>query len=358
MADRPDLTDDAIRLQVLLERVKAGEDRQIDLFLREVAAELTRRLRQANLSAGQTARVEALLAEIDRVLRGLYGGYVAGLQERALGTAETMSEAEVRALALHGLQASTPDANVIRAAVTTAPLGVRGAGGGLLLEPFLRGWAEADIARVVGVIRRGYFEGRTTEQVIREIIGTRAARYQDGIIDASRRSARTVAHTALQHVANTARMETLKENDDIVTGYRWSSTLDSRTTEICRSLDGRVFEVGKGPVPPAHPNCRSTIVAVTKTWRELGIPIDEMPAGTRASMHGQVPATLTYYEWLKLQPASFVEETLGPTKAALFLKGGLSPDEFARLQLNRSFEPLTLEELRALIPEVFKRAGV
>ncbi|RRN80390.1 phage head morphogenesis protein [Pseudoxanthomonas sp. SGD-10] len=358
MAARPDLTDDAIRLQVLLERVKAGEDRLIDQFLREVAEELTRRLRSANLTPAQTARLESLLAEVEAALRGLYGGYVAGLQQRALGTAEVLSEAEVRVLALQGVEASTPTAAALRAAVTAAPLGLRGAGGGLLLEPFLRGWAEADIARVLGVVRRGYFEGRTTEQVVRDVIGTKAARYQDGIVAVSRRTARTVAHTALQHTASVARMDWFKGNEDIITGYRWVSTLDGRTTETCRALDGRVFKVGEGPLPPLHPNCRSTIVPVTKTWRELGIDAPEMPVGTRASMNGQVPADLTYYQWLKLQPPGFVEDVLGPTKAALFLRGGLTPEEFARLQLNRTFQPLTLEELRQKIPKAFERAGV
>lgn len=358
MADRPDLTDDDIRLQVLLERVKAGEDRQIDRFLQEEAELLRRMLRAANLTPGQQERLEALILQVDTALRALYGGYVAGLQERMLGTAETMSEAEVRALALQELDAKAPGSQVIRAAVTTAPLSVRGAGGGMLLEPFVRGWAEADRARVTGVIRRGYFEGQTTEQVVRTIVGTKANRYKDGILDVSRRNARTVAHTALQHVATTARMETLKANDDIVKGYRWVSTLDGRTSSQCRSLDGREFEFGKGPMPPAHPNCRSTITPVLKTWRELGIDMPEGPAGTRASQGGQVSAELTYYQWLKTQPAGFVEEALGPTRAKVFLDGGIDAEEFARLQLNRNFEPLSLEELRRKIPKVFERAGV
>lgn len=358
MAARPDLTDDDIRLQVLLERVKAGEDRRTDQFLREMAVLLSRRLRTANLTPGQTARVETLLQQIDLALRGLYSGYVAGLQERALGTAQTMGEAEVRALALQGLAAQSPQADVIRSAVMAAPLSVRGAGGGLLLQRFVRGWADADRERVVGVIRRGYFEGQTTEQIVRAIVGTKANRYRDGIIDVSRRTARTVTHTALQHVATTARMETFKANEDIVKGYRWVSTLDGRTSAQCRSLDGREFEIGKGPVPPAHPNCRSTITAVTRTWRELGIDLPEFSATTRASQDGQVRADLTYYQWLKTQPASFVEEALGATRAKVFLDGGIDADEFARLQLNRNFEPLSLEELRRKIPQVFEQAGV
>ena len=155
-----------------------------------------------------------------------------------------------------------------------------------------------------------------------------------------------------------ATVASAKANADIVEGYRWVSTLDSRTSELCQSLDGQRFDLGEGPMPPAHPNCRSTVVPVTKTFRELGIDLPELPEGTRASIGGQVPASLTYFEWLKTQPASFVEEALGPTRAAVFLKGGLSADEFGKLQLGRNFRPLTIEEMRELAPKVFERAGV
>lgn len=134
--------------------------------------------------------------------------------------------------------------------------------------------------------------------------------------------------------------------------------MDSKTSEVCQSLDGQVFQIGTGPLPPAHPNCRSTVAAVTKTFRELGIDVDEMPEGSRASIGGQVNAGLTYFEWLKTQPASFVDDALGPKRAALFLKGGISAEEFGRLQLGRNFEPLTLEEMRRAAPKVFERAGV
>lgn len=151
-------------------------------------------------------------------------------------------------------------------------------------------------------------------------------------------------------------------NSDIVTGYRWLSTLDNLTSDLCQALDHQEFELGDGPLPPAHPNCRSTIAPITKTFRELGIDIDEMPAGTRASVGpdggGQVSAKLSYFDWLKRQPASFIDEALGPTRSALFQKGGLSADEFARLGLSKNFQPLTIEQMREKAPLVFKRAGV
>lgn len=353
-----DLTDQSIRLQVLLERVKAGENRRLDSFLREMDKLLRERLTRASLTANQRERVEALVVEIGAALKALQDRNSAAFLARVEDLAEVTADTETRALAaaLGGLEMATPAAATLRVAVLSSPLSVRGIGGGMLLERFIAKHDEATRERIEGAIRRGYFEGQTTEQIVRVIRGTKAGNYADGIIGETRRHARTVAHTAVQHVAHVARLESMRANADIVKGYRWVSTLDSRTSEVCQSLDGREFELGEGPMPPAHPNCRSTVVPVLKSFRELGVDLPELPDGTRASIDGQVPASLTYFEWLKGQPASFVEEALGPTRAALFLKGGLSADEFARLQLGRNFEPLSIEEMRAKAPKVFERA--
>ena len=361
MADRPDFIHQAIRQQVLLERVKAGENKRLDAFLREQDARLREILTRTSLTAIQRDRVEILLREVRAALEALHADYSRALALRLDDLAETVADIETRTLAaaLEGVTIATPPtAATLRAAITAAPLSVRGAGGGLLLEAFLAGWTSASIERVEGVIRRGYFEGRTTEQIVRDVRGTKAANYHDGILEVNRRNARTVVHTAVQHVATTARVQAMRANADIIDRYRWVSTLDSRTSEQCMALDGQAFPLGEGPMPPAHPNCRSTIVPVTKTFRELGIDLPEPPEGTRASVDGQVPASLTYFEWLKTQPAAFVEEALGPTRAGVFLNGGISADEFAKLQLGRNFEPLTIEEMRRKAPKVFERAGV
>ena len=86
-----------------------------------------------------------------------------------------------------------------------------------------------------------------------------------------------------------ARTETVRAaNDGAKMGYkaagvtklRWSSVLDDNTSEICQALDGKIvgidspfltdedasgfdlsYENGSMENPPAHPNCRSTIIA-------------------------------------------------------------------------------------------------
>ncbi len=145
----------------------------------------------------------------------------------------------------------------------------------------------------------------------------------------------------MNHISSQAREITFAGNEDIIKGVQWVSTLDARTTEICMSLDGQVFSIGEGPRPPAHVGCRSSIIPVLKSWKELGINLKEAPPGTRASMDGQVADTVTYPDWLKDQPASVQDEALGPARAELF-RDGVPIERF----VDDRFNPLTLDQIK------------
>lgn len=96
------------------------------------------------------------------------------------------------------------------------------------------------------------------------------------------------------------------------------------------------------------------MIPVLKSWRELGIDVDQLPPGTRASMDGQVPSGLGYNEWLNRQSAERQDEALGPTRAALFRRGGLRVDQFTDFRGGI----YTLDQLRKREAAAFERAGV
>jgi len=121
----------------------------------------------------------------------------------------------------------------------------------------------------------------------------------------------------------------------------------------CQSLDQREFEVGKGPTPPIHVRCRSTTIAV------ISEEFDFLKGGrTRSAEFGPVKGDKSYFDWLKRQNKSVQSEALGPTRAKLFSEGGLSAEKFSALQLDKNFAPLTLDEMQALEPLAFKKAGL
>jgi hypothetical protein len=121
-------------------------------------------------------------------------------------------------------------------------------------------------------------------------------------------------------------------------------------------MDGKRFKINdpKRPRYPLHLNCRCRYVPVTRSWRDMGFDIDELPPVARASMNGQVSGTETFETWLKRQSAAVQDETLGRTRGALFRRGGLKISRFVDQKGNQ----LTLDELREREASAFRKAKV
>ena len=201
-------------------------------------------------------------------------------------------------------------------------------------------WGVDEVNRLVMGCKQGFVEGLTTRQIIKNVVG------DGGLADISLRNAKSIAHTAVMHIATEARFATYQENDDVVIGYEWVSTLDSRTSPICRARDSQVFLFTDKfqPKPPAHINCRSS------TSPKLSPEFDIFDEGaTRASKGAdggkQVSADLSYYSWLKQQPAAYQDEILGKTKGLVFRNAGLDAEEFRKITVDDLGRALTLKEM-------------
>lgn len=347
------LTNAAIRHQVYLERLKTAEAGEYNKLI----ALLDKQIREALAALGSPVQ-NLTRGRLNGLIRELRAAQKAALEKsndalirrlRNIAAYEAKFEADtLTALTPAGYTVAPASTTTAWTASTTTPMSANGD----LLEPFLRTMSQREVDQINKVILRGANEGWTNDEIIRTLRGSKKLNYNDGLLKRMGKHNATLVRTAVQHVSSTARQATWEENDDIISGYRWVSTLDSRTTSQCRTLDGEVFELGKGPRPPIHMNCRSVTVAIIKGLEDLSSML------TRASAEGQVRGNLTYYEWLKTQDASFQDMVLGPTRGELLRKGGLSADRFAELQLGSAFRPLTLAEMRKLEPEAFIRAGI
>jgi SPP1 gp7 family putative phage head morphogenesis protein len=181
-------------------------------------------------------------------------------------------------------------------------------------------------------VQTGVQRGLTTDEIVRTLRGTRAGDFEDGLLSGSNvDQLRAMVRTAAAHASATTRAETFADLG--VEQYQFVATLDSKTSIICAANDGKVFEMGKGPMPPLHPNCRSSIVPWT--GREVG---------NRASVDGPVPASTTFPDWLEGQPRSVQDEMLGPTRAAAWRAGDLT---FAQM-VGKDLQPLSIDRLRQL----------
>nr|WP_309504298.1 minor capsid protein [uncultured Roseovarius sp.] len=344
-----DLADAQTRHQIGLLRLSNSTVRKIIALLNRTDARIVERLLRSDLSDMTRKRQEELLRDIRRIVDSVYedatGALRIELDKLALYEVDYQGDLFKEVVPVK-LDVVTPAADQILAAVNSRPFQ------GRLLKDWFKDLPEGAFKRLRDSIRMGIVEGRTTGQMVRDIRGTAAQGYKDGILQVNRRHAETTVRTAVNHTANAARDRLYKANLSLIKGVQWVSTLDGRTSAICRARDGKVYDVDKGPRPPAHPNCRSSTAPVLRSWKELGIDLTDSPAGTRASMNGQVAADLTYGEWLRKQPVEFQNEVLGVSKAVLFRKGELPIDRF----VNRVGDELTLDELRNKEKDAWRKA--
>jgi SPP1 gp7 family putative phage head morphogenesis protein len=190
-------------------------------------------------------------------------------------------------------------------------------------------------------VRNGLIEGQSVNAIVRRLKG-RLTKEQRGSIDTiiaaggqatsiPNNQIRAIVRTTVNQVATAADQIIAAENPDLTEKYRYTAVLDSRTSPICRALDGKVFVHGKGPLPPQHFNCRSVYVNI--------------PIGLEKEFR---EAREDYGEWLNKQDDATKRQVLGPERLALW-KGMVKrfgPSDAIRKFVARDGSELTLDQLR------------
>lgn len=337
--------DAVTRHQVYLGRYSTSIAHRLIALLNRVDADLMAQITKAIERQGSTLNIERLdklLASERALLSELYQEVGKELRTdlKALAKHESAFNLSLLNGAAQAAEMSVSFAavapNQVYAAAMARPFQ------GTLLREALKGIETGTAIRIRDSIRMGIVEGRTTDQIIRGIRGTRAAGYADGLLEWPRRHIESMVRTAVAHTANVTRQMTYEANDDLVDRWMFVSTLDSRTTIQCAALSGKVFKIGQGPQPPRHYNCRSTSVPLLKGQTKL--------YGSRASKDGPVDANLTFSAWLKKQPRDVQDDVLGATRAKLWRDGQIELQGFVDARGN----VLTLEQLQKKDASLFE----
>jgi len=333
----PNLIDTYSRHAHYLEQYYNGESAKINKFLNRIARELRLELTKTDTVTSQ-ARIKKLLAFSEELARANFDEFT----EDFKGQLELFAESEVefsnQTLSNDDFETIIPPTNQVTSAVMARPFNNK------LLKDSLKDFSRVQSKLVRDTIASGFYEGKPTQEIVRSVVGTKALNYKNGILNVSRTSGERMVRTALNHTSNVAKDRFYKANEDLIPYYELVATLDSRTSDICKGLDGKIFKVGKGPLAPFHPNCRTTSAPVlAEEVNKDGTK--KTSGGFRASEQGLVDADLNYNDWLKKQSKQFQIDALGKTKADLFRKGGLSVDKFTNNGV-----VLTLDQLKTKYP--------
>lgn len=346
--------------------------------LKDLERELVRAVEDATPGSASQQRAQAMLREAGQIIEAAY---------------KTMTRAQVKNLEgvalIENKQVATMQNRAVGVDIFTPRLATT-ALEALVRKPIVFGHPAADWwngqavdlqRRFVGQMQMGILRGETTAQLIDRIRGTKARGFTDGVMNVSKTQAETLVRTSVQSVSNATRLASFEAQPDLIKAIEWVSTLDTRTSDICKALDGCTWDLpnykpSKGdkafPGPVAHYRCRSTQVAVTKSWEELaGIKLptldnrtiqaaidDKLREGgktpeqiaaakafARASMDGQVSAETDFNGFVKRKGGDFANQVLGAGRAELWTAGKITMRDLTD-QNNR---PLSLEELRRAV---------
>lgn len=232
-----------------------------------------------------------------------------------------------------------------------------------------------DIQRILDYAKVGITQGRTPKQIAREIVAGSAT--APDISKKAVKDLESVLLTVTNGVQQQVKQDLYEANSDIINEEAYLATLDSRTTFVCASEDGKTYPRGKGPIPPLHFRCRSLRVPYINPDNlgdrpfYAGVEKDllaeftasnklnsvnsraELPRGYKTSydqflrkrrkdLIGNVPARTTFNEFLKRQSNSFQDNYLGPARAKAFREGKFSLDR----AVDATGKTLTLEQLK------------
>jgi SPP1 gp7 family putative phage head morphogenesis protein len=206
----------------------------------------------------------------------------------------------------------------------------------------------------------GMLEGAGYRQIVKRVL--------DGF-EMSKREAITLARTTVQSVNTAAQMAVYKANDDIIKGVRWTATLEpgykktGRGTCLrCAALDGTEYKLNeKKPDMPKHPRCRCIYIPITKSYRELGLDMDEMEEASRrytlrerddkridaGGNRGKIIESEIhdgdYSSWFNTRDDQFKLNVLGPKRFELLKSGKV---EFKDFVDSKTGDVFTMDELK------------
>lgn len=371
----PDQTDEIISHTISILRVAAGLRRDAVELLKDLQAELIATIDRYAPDSLRGRRLRELLKQTDESIAAAYRNVLVNQDDGLRAVAELEGKFAIKlingAIGVPLISVAIPE-KLLEALVDKE----------VIFGHKSKDWwqVQSDDLRMkfAGAMRQGVLQGETVDQLVQRVKGT-GKDGAGGLMQTKRRQAEALVRSSVISVSNEARMRTYEELDDIVGAIQWMSTLDAKTTPICRSLSGLKWKQGtfepighdkKYPGPTAHWNCRSTQIPVLKSWEELSgkkLPslgdktvearmkqilrkegwseekLAKVKANARASMDGPVAADITMDQWMAGKSASFLDATLGKGKAELFRAGKIGMKDLT----DQTGRELTLAELRA-----------
>lgn len=158
------------------------------------------------------------------------------------------------------------------------------------------------------------------DEAAREMIRRTRSSFNGGLTRAM-----TIARTEMLDAHRSA-SRAQYEASDVVTGWTWLTKLSDRTCPSCIGMHGQEFPLDH-PGPEDHPNGRCTSVPTTKSWKDLGIDLEE-PADEFPSVQ----------DWMQQDPEDAIL-ALGAKRYLMLMDGSVKLEDLATRKSNPGWRP-------------------
>lgn len=342
------LYDVALRQAIYVERIKAAQFIEFNKTMNELNSEFSRilyRTKYKTLDALTKAELNKLLLALRASQSKIYNNYTAQaikqleafmkadlvvsqitlasiLAGRVLSEDEALSYIEENKQDdnsyLFGFAAATTKPELLWSGIKNAPIPANGN----LPESLILGFAAAGSAATENLIRIGYANKYTVEETIALMVESEAVQGGASLSKKLLYQNKSLTDTVIADVHALAYSGVASL---LFTGYMWHSIMDGRTTEICKGRNNSVYLYGKGPLPPAHYRCRSTVIPFSGAFSG-----DTMPD--------------SLYDWLLSQPEDVQADMFNANELEVLKQTG----KFT------ASKGLNLEQYRNKISEILK----
>jgi hypothetical protein len=337
-----DLLDSELKLSMLLERYRPATTTEMAKALNEALDNITLKLVQTEESS-QKQRLRALIKEITNELQKAYTIMPDLLQEDMKSAADVAYSSGIAALETHGATAVAFAALPKRAMEEILDMEeiLRFGDNGYTITGFVDEQTDYHAKRFRQIVAAGLAEGVAPSTI--------ATRLRDVNKKAIKSDIDAITRTVIAEARGRAMEKAYDKASDVVIGWESVGVLDSRTTFLCASLDGRRWLKSQGWTVeklkaknywyPRHFRCRTVVVARTA----LSAMLDK--DRTRASnmdKAGQISAKTSFQEAFDRQSAEFQKEYLGPARYRLYKENKMEIKDFVDVKSGREY---TLEDI-------------
>lgn len=343
---------------VYLQRIGATQGNAVVPYLKLIEDDIQRIFNRYADRSKTAANQAAIQKEINEKSREHLQAYIVELKkanrEVGINEAEFAADTLNKIVVNDDFESVVPSAAQITAIAKSTPIQL----GELsfttyssMMSTYWQKWSN----EIDGMVQSGFVNGSTINEISKSVFDNmrlQKSTTSKNVLNRAHRSAKSVAITGTNHYANTARIEFVDQNDDLLTGYRLIAVVDSRTSQKCRALDQKFIPKGSPKLsaltPPLHINCRTALVYEVDeryslddadTKRASSFEVDGKRDPKRVSSEG------VYYDKMKSLKASDQDNILGPTLGKAFRKMD-NPTEFADATIDTLGNALSIGEMK------------